>query len=379
MAAAVAKEEPAAGDYEFKLPDFDEDQFIHREMVSFKTTSILFGWGIVAAAASWVAFNGVHGNTNTGWLLGLLLCASFGFSLKWLFPKLGADIGHFKRREWTGTGFLFFFTWLAFFMVAINPPISDFSPPQVIISSDPPTQLPNGTVSLSMLVVDNDRVADSGMTISRDGGPATAPVQTGMASDVRWFNQTNLLPGKYVVAGTGRDAHGLTSTRYANFTVGAQGFALERPHGDILDSTSKLVAHLGTFPSCDKAHYGREPCLRTVYLHTASGDIAMDASADKAGDWSADASSKGWSKGINSFVVRAEFLNHFAGAHSVPGGVLELPGPFSVNVTTQPGTHVADVPGPVANRALNVPHLELPALAVVLVGVAAVMRRRVSP
>ncbi|HEX2065337.1 MAG TPA: hypothetical protein VHI93_00855, partial [Candidatus Thermoplasmatota archaeon] len=95
----MADEKKDGSGYEFVPPDFDEDAFVHREMVSFKTTSILFGWGVLAAAASWAAYVAV-GGTDLGWLIGLALCGAFGYALKFLFPRLGADVSHFKRKEW---------------------------------------------------------------------------------------------------------------------------------------------------------------------------------------------------------------------------------------------------------------------------------------
>ncbi|MFA5944900.1 MAG: hypothetical protein WC876_10595, partial [Candidatus Thermoplasmatota archaeon] len=104
-------------DYEFIPPDFDEDAFIHREMVSFRTTLLLFLWGIVAAAVSWGAFAAM-GGVKTGWLVGLGIAAVFFLGLKSVFTMLKVDIKHFGRREWLGTGALYFFTWLSFFIIA---------------------------------------------------------------------------------------------------------------------------------------------------------------------------------------------------------------------------------------------------------------------
>ncbi len=379
VGASVAKDdkdESAKGDYEFKLPDFDEDTFIHREIVSFKTTAILFGWGIVAAAVSWAAFTWLKGETGNGWMLGLIICATFGFSLKWLYPKLGIDVAHFKRREWMGTGFLFFFTWLAFFMVAINPPLSDFAAPQVLLSANPPAQLENGTVNLAMLAVDNDRIASSDLTVLRNGQPYPL-VATGRTGEMQWFNLSALPTGTYTVTGTATDGHGLTTHAWANFTVSGTDFTYISPPQDTLSLNTKLTAQLpAKFPPCDKDHYNKVPCVRAIYIDVGDHDIVMDANVERPGEWSADVNSKGWTKGVNSFSLRAEFLNHFQGAHSVAGGTLELAGPFTVNVTAEPGAHVADVPPLVPIRNLNVPHLELPALVVVIFGLAAVARRR---
>ncbi|MES2155078.1 MAG: hypothetical protein V4510_08085 [bacterium] len=373
----MAKDEPA-GEYEFKLPDFDEDQFIHREMVSFKTTSILFVWGIVAAAVSWAAYSMRGGDANTGWLLGLIICAVSGFALKWLFPKFGADISHFKRREWTGTGFMFFFTWLAFFMVAINPPISDFAGPQVILGADPPIQLTNGTVSLSMLAIDNDRVAEHHLEITRagDSNLIAAPVSGG-SGGVQWTNVT-LPNGHYIAAGIATDGHGHTTTTKVHFNVTTPGgdFRIELPQPAVLSATSSIRVHVGAFPPCDGANYGRHPCLRTVGLHLANGNVvAMDADGERPGDWKTDANSKGWSRGVNNFTVEAQFLNHFEGAHSIPGGRIVLPTTYSVDVTVDAGSHEAGVPGDLSSRQLVVPHLEVAALLVVLL-VGAIIARR---
>src|SRR5688572_26885864 len=138
-------------DYEFIPPDFDEDAFIHRELVSFRTTLILFLWAIVAAAVSWAAFAGM-GGADTGWLVGLAIAAAFFLGLKRIFALLKVDIAHFGRKEWLGTAALYFFTWLSFFIIAINPPVSDFAPPRVEVLPAPHAQLADGTVSVHLFV-----------------------------------------------------------------------------------------------------------------------------------------------------------------------------------------------------------------------------------
>ena len=84
-------------DYEFIPPDFDEDAFIHKELVSFRTTSILFVWGIVAALVSWAIY-GPMGADRGAWFAGLAVCAAFGFSLKVLYTQL-KEIGRASCRE----------------------------------------------------------------------------------------------------------------------------------------------------------------------------------------------------------------------------------------------------------------------------------------
>ncbi|MGB1697177.1 MAG: hypothetical protein ACPHK8_02125, partial [Thermoplasmatota archaeon] len=103
-------------EYQFEIPDFDEEAFIHKEMTSFRTTAVLFAWGILAALLSWGIFVAVDG-AKTAWYLGLAVVIGFLYALRIVYPKLNIDVAHFKRREWMGTGFLLFFTWLAFFIL----------------------------------------------------------------------------------------------------------------------------------------------------------------------------------------------------------------------------------------------------------------------
>lgn len=378
----MASEEKAdKGEYKFDLPDFDEDTFIHREMVSFRTTSILIVWSIVAAAVSLGAFMLVRGNSATGWLLGLVVCGVFGYSLKWLFPKLGADVAHFKRREWSGTAFLFFFSWLAFFIVAVNPPVSDFSPPHVLIAASPTAQVENGTVSLAFLVVDNARVAHQDLTVTRDGQPVPVDLAAPSArdGDMAWYNLTNLAPGAYTVQGMGDDGRGHVARGWANFTVAAAPFEFILPEPAVLASTTQIVARMpDTMPPCDDAHYGRAPCVQRVTLELSDGQqvLMQPPTSDNPGEWVAKSTTRGWRAGVNEFTVSADFLNQYLGSHRIPGGRVTLPDPYQVNVTGSLGNTPVDVRPDLTTRPISVPHLELVALASVLLVGAAVRRRR---
>lgn len=375
--APIVADEKAAGEYEFKLPDFDEDTFIHREMVSFKTTTILFIWGIIAAALSWIAFAALKGEPRMSWLVGLGICLATGLMLKPIFARLKTDIKHWKRREWLGTGFLFFFTWLSFFMVAINPPFSDFAPPQALATADPPVQVEGGMVRLSFLAVDNGHVASRQLAVQREGGEAQVQQPANRSGDLETYDLAALAPGKYVVTVTATDGRGLRTVSYANFTVRASDFEVVLPPNGQLGTTSLVAARLPGHKSCNENYAAG--CVRTVYAKLADGKttIAFDAPApDSPGVWTAKSSFAGWSRGNNTFSMHAEFLNHYLGAHSIPGGKIDLAGPYVVNVTVEPGTHQAEVRPPQAGRMLNVPHIEAVAVIVVVLVGAVIARRK---
>ncbi len=53
------------------------------------------------------------------------------FLLKWILPILKVDTSEWKRNAWMGHGSTFFFTWLAIWILLLNPPFADLSPPLI--------------------------------------------------------------------------------------------------------------------------------------------------------------------------------------------------------------------------------------------------------
>src|SRR5207244_9013996 len=54
-----------------------------------------------------------------------------GFGMYFIFPLLGFKTESFKRRDWIGHGITYFFSWLAFWIILLNPPFSDHLPPTI--------------------------------------------------------------------------------------------------------------------------------------------------------------------------------------------------------------------------------------------------------
>jgi hypothetical protein len=381
-------------DYEFNPPDFDEDAFIHREMVSFRTTLILFVWGIVAAAASWAAFAAMHG-ARTGWLVGLVLVAVFGYALRWLFPRLGADIAHFKRREWLGTAALFFFTWLAFFILAINPPLSDFAPPRVELHASPLLQEADDTVTVHLFVEDNVRVAAHTFALTQDGRPVVAPAPAEVAPGHFRLDLSGLAPGVYHLAASARDARGHAAETALDFAVTERILHVDLPaNGTLATRADQVLVTAQAGASCDlkdaaaratcfqpcttrKNVINNAPCVRTVRLLLGNGNgNAIDLEYDGGlGGWKATSNFAGWSEGDNSATVVLEMVPTFAGSAKVGGGNVTA-GPYTLRVVGPAGTYAPKVVAEPLPHQRNVPGPGLPALAAGLAAVALLARRR---
>lgn len=382
---AKREEKGADENYEFIPAEFDEDAFIHKEMVSFRTTTILFLWGIVAALVSWGLFAAVEG-AKVGWLIGLLVATVFGVSLKWLYPRLKADIKHFGRREWLGTGFLFFFTWLAFFIIAINPPLSDFAAPRVDVLVGPPIQQAGGQVTLNVFYEDNHRVDAHTFTLEGPDGVVNVALQD--LGRGHFQGTTTALPvGIYTATATATDAKGHTQETVTSFVVVETVITVSPPDGNLMDSVQDVIVVqvAGDLPPCKSTKGGgvrEEPCLRTVELVLTSGSrvALVHASANKipcpvADGWCATTDFAGWQSGNLTFDVHAEIRGTYAGNSFVEGGVI-TDGPYNLRVTAPLGDTTYKVVNQPSAPVRSVPGIEPALLVVGLLGVVAVLRRR---
>lgn len=372
-------------DYEFIPADFDEDAFIHKEMVSFRTTSILFLWGIVAALVSWGLFAAVDGR-QVGWLIGLAVCAAFGFSLKLLFPRLKADVKHFGRREWLGTAFLFFFTWLAFFIIAVNPPVSDFAAPRVDLMAGPFVQQSGGDVTIDAFYEDNDRVVSHDFSLTGPDGAVPGSLED-LGRGHHRFVATDLEPGIYVARASAKDANGHEQNATTQFTVVDVAVRVYLPEGNKFDSpTDTLLVQTEGVEACrtKKGRVQNEPCIRAVHLDFSRGgavtllntdDKLYLESAAAEGGWKATSNFAGWPIGNVSFHVTAEVIGQYSGAVFVDGGDL-VSGPYNVTVPGPVGAYVPKVIKDPGAPARDVPGVGAALLVVGLLAAVAIARRK---
>jgi hypothetical protein len=112
--------------YEFIPPEFDEKQFLKDEMSATKQVLVIVGYGVLmgvlAALATILMSNGIAGLA--------VLVIGFG-TMKTIFSAMKIDLSKFTRKTWLGHAAWFFFTFLAIWILIINPPFTDFASPEV--------------------------------------------------------------------------------------------------------------------------------------------------------------------------------------------------------------------------------------------------------
>lgn len=126
--AKAAKRRKKEEDEEFELPEFDEVEYMEKEVNAAKTSFTMIALAIPLAVA-------LYAVTVVGlWGVGFFLALAVTFLLPRVFrflPWPKVDVGKFERRDWIGFGGTFFFTWLAFWILLLNVPFTDLTPPTV--------------------------------------------------------------------------------------------------------------------------------------------------------------------------------------------------------------------------------------------------------
>ena len=121
MARRKRKEEEPA----WTPPEFDEVGYMRQEIEAARASVLTVAWAAVGAVLSFALF--ASGQPITAFFAGLL----FSVLLYWVGPVLRVRTREFKRRDWAGQGSIYFFSWLAFWILLINAPFGDFTSPSV--------------------------------------------------------------------------------------------------------------------------------------------------------------------------------------------------------------------------------------------------------
>lgn len=114
-------------EYEFKPPEFDEEEFLKKELRDTRTVLITVGYaglfGIVAAVLSSISSQ----------LIGIAFLLVFVglYSLKYFYQAIKINTEEFQKKNWAGNVAWFFLTFLAVWVLTFNFPFSDHAKPEV--------------------------------------------------------------------------------------------------------------------------------------------------------------------------------------------------------------------------------------------------------
>ncbi len=131
--------------FAFKVPEFDEVAFLKREVEGAKAAMVTLGYAFAVALASWTLT--LVGFAAVGGLVGFVAL----YGLRYLYPFAGIDLSRFDWKLWAGNGAIHLFAWFAFWVLLLNPPFLDISPPVVHNAAVPGgSPLVDGSIMLSL-------------------------------------------------------------------------------------------------------------------------------------------------------------------------------------------------------------------------------------
>ncbi len=319
---ARRRRDPEEGPRGFDFPEFDEHEFIRKETISFRSALVLLAWSVVAAAVAFAAWWAID-SPKTGWYLGLLIAAGMGYLLRWILPLLKVDIAHFGKKDWFGTGALFFFSWLAFFILILNPPVYDGVAPDLEIHVTPSAQELGGEVNITLIATDNVAV-DTGsidfVLIGPDGSEQATTEDLWLAVDdpsgVWSWGFTPQEAGTYRVEATVKDTSQGTLMGGVHSIESEQEFVV----GDVIGVTMSGMGEdgVGRLTSTRDAvtvHLPPEMDVYRAWLEVTRADnttvpvhLAHDEerSDEERQEWFAQPSFDGFQEGENRFQVHVE-------------------------------------------------------------------------
>ncbi len=116
----------------FVPPKFDETEFLQTENRSAKMIYISLGMSVVAALFSFVLMRVLFeldvSSYRTIPIIIPIVCVPIGL---FLFTKFGIDLKKLEKKKYFENGFMYAAGWVALFLIAMNPPISDLSDPHI--------------------------------------------------------------------------------------------------------------------------------------------------------------------------------------------------------------------------------------------------------
>ena len=127
MAKKRKKDKKPEEDYEFKPPEFNEREFLVKELRDTRAAIITVGVAILFGVAAGAVTALSHSIVGLAFIIGI----AGMFLLKFIYKLIGVDISGFTKKNWAGTVATYFFTFLAIWVLLLNTPFLDLTDPGI--------------------------------------------------------------------------------------------------------------------------------------------------------------------------------------------------------------------------------------------------------
>lgn len=204
MAKKRRKQTEEEESYEFKMPEFDEEEYLRKEVRETKTLFVTFFYAALIGVASWgLRFVDLASSILLGFIAIVFL--------RHIYPLFKINTTLLEKKQW-GTNIIFYiFTWLLIWIILTNPPFSDFQSPDIkvdgfyienegnwIKTNDTIKITSDHNVSINFTVRDNVEVDEGTVRVVIMAGGTEVSYQSlekiGKERYAVQINQTNLYP-----------------------------------------------------------------------------------------------------------------------------------------------------------------------------------------
>lgn len=131
----------------FAPPKFDRQKFINEEIRDAKATFIVVMFGVLMGLLSYVIF--VYLDSLEGALvIGMFAVAA----IKLLFNIVNVDVSEFKLKNWLGNALWYLLTWVAIWILTVNPPITDIVAPKIKFLTPMEVEAEKGNITTNITI-----------------------------------------------------------------------------------------------------------------------------------------------------------------------------------------------------------------------------------
>ncbi|MEW5760642.1 MAG: hypothetical protein AB1779_07735, partial [Candidatus Thermoplasmatota archaeon] len=148
---------------DFKFPEFDEKEFIRGEKRDIYIVFLTVLYALIIACASTGIFI-ITKDFVVPFFFGIVAITG----LRYFFDVFRIEYGKMEKMKILGTGATYFITWIAIWVILINPPITDISPP-VIKDETPKFQEVGAVIGITAFVYDNYIISSVKVMVERNG------------------------------------------------------------------------------------------------------------------------------------------------------------------------------------------------------------------